>query len=471
MTANPRQQTLRAGQSSATSGHPAGQAEALDDTVMARVTPICAYAGDSVDGASVDANADADACANAEADVGVGAGTTGAASAAEPSKPEKSMPPAFIAALALCAVAMVWLVARDPTAPAGANAPATPPLELAAVDVAVAQPRVLSEVLPLSGTISPYTQATVRSKVTGDVEQVTVREGQDIEQGDIIARVDRRNLQAQYDRELASVEKARAELDLATLNRDKNRSLLEQRYISQNTYESTESAYGGSVANFKLAQAQARLAKLSLDDTVIRAPFSGTVAMRLVQPGEKVSPDSSIVTLVDLRQMVLEAALPASEIPAVAVGQRVRFTVGGFGEREFIGEVQRINPVTTSGSRAVAIYVAVDNADRALKGGMFAQGELTLRSTQPVLSIPQRAVRQQAGISYVHTLQDHKVVRTPVTLGPQQQDEAFIEVRAGLTAGERVILTDIADSRVGSSAIVHGADSVAASAAEVAASR
>ena len=204
---------------------------------------------------------------------------------------------------------------------------------------------------------------------------------------------------------LAAVEKARADLDLAKLNRDKNRTLLEQKYISQNTYEATESAYAASVASFKLAEAQARLAKISLDDAVIRAPFAGTIATRLVQPGEKVSPDSAIVTLVDLRQMVLEAAVPAAEIPSVRVGQTARFTVGGFGEREFTGEVQRINPVTSEGSRAITIYIAVPNADRALKGGMFAQGQLTLDSTQPVLAVAaERGARRSRRANYVYTL-------------------------------------------------------------------
>ena len=144
---------------------------------------------------------------------------------------------------------------------------------------------------------------------------LTVREGQDVRQGDVIARLDTRNLQAQYDREAAAVDKARADLELATLNREKNRSLLTQKYISQNTFEQTESAYAGSAASLKLAEAQARMAKINLDDAIVRAPFAGTVATRLVQPGEKVSPDSSVVALVDLREMLLEAAVPAAEIP------------------------------------------------------------------------------------------------------------------------------------------------------------
>ncbi|MFL6578347.1 MAG: biotin/lipoyl-binding protein, partial [Povalibacter sp.] len=125
----------------------------------------------------------------------------------------KSSKRGWLILAALLIVALVgWTVMRKPaetTQPADA-AGATAPLELAAVDLVAVQPRVLSRALPLSGSISPVVQATVKSKVSGDVEMLTVREGQDVREGDVIARIDTRNLQAQYDRELAAVDKARA---------------------------------------------------------------------------------------------------------------------------------------------------------------------------------------------------------------------------------------------------------------------
>ncbi|MBL8268293.1 efflux RND transporter periplasmic adaptor subunit [Steroidobacter sp.] len=377
---------------------------------------------------------------------------------------------ALIAVAVLAALgAVAWVATREPATPVVAG-PAinAAPVELAAVDVVTVEPRVLSRHLPLSGSIAPFVQATVKSKVGGEVEQLKLREGQDVREGDVIARVDTRNLQAQYDREAAAVEKARADLNLAKLNRDKNRTLLEQKFISQNTFEQTESAYAGSVASFKLAEAEARVAKINLDDAVIRAPFSGTIAKRLVQPGEKVSPDSAIVNLVDLKQMVLEAAVPAAEIPAVRVGQKVSFRVGGFGDRVFQGEVQRINPMTADGSRAIPIYIAVPNADSALKGGMFAQGELMLNSTQPVLAVSQRAVRDEAGASYVYVLRDEKIVRTNVKVGPRSEGEAFVEVRDGLRAGDQVIVADIGDDKAGGVARVRKSEVTAAIASEIA---
>jgi membrane fusion protein, multidrug efflux system len=386
-----------------------------------------------------------------------------------PMQPKKLL----IAAIVIAVLGGVaWVATRDAGAkPPAAAGPAvnSAPIELAAVDVSSVEPRTLSRVLPLSGSIAPFVQATVKSKVGGEVEQLKLREGQDVREGDVIARVDTRNLQAQYDREAAAVDKARADLDLARLNRDKNRTLLDQKFISQNTFEQTESAYAGSVAQLKLAEAEARVAQINLQDAVIRAPFSGTIAKRLVQPGEKVSPDSDIVALVDLKQMVLEAAVPATEIPSVRVGQKVRFRVSGFGDRQFEGEVQRINPLTADGSRAIPVYIAVPNADTALKGGMFAQGELQLDSAQPVLAVAQRAVREEAGAAYVYTLQADKIVRTPVTLGPRNKGEAFVEVRSGLGQGDRVIIADIGNDKAGATARISHTEGASAAANEVAA--
>lgn len=372
---------------------------------------------------------------------------------------------ALIAVLvAVVAGVIVWVAMREPAAGPPATAAESKTIELAAVDVETVAMQTLSRSLPLSGSMSPIVQATLKSKVGGEVELMPLREGQEVREGEVLARIDTRNLQAQYDRQLAAVERARADLQLATLNRDKNRTLLESHYISQNTYEATESAYAGMVANLKLAEADARLAKISLEDAVIRAPFAGTVAKRHVQPGEKVSTDSTIVTLVDLRQMVLEAAVPAADIPAVSIGQRARFKVGGFGAREFDGEVQRINPITADGSRAITIYIAVPNPNQALKGGMFAQGALTLDNVAPVLAVPQRAVHEEAGAAFVYTLRDDKIARTPVKVGAAAPGSTFVEVRDGLVAGDRVIVTAITAEQVGQKVLVRTESAASASA-------
>jgi membrane fusion protein (multidrug efflux system) len=335
-------------------------------------------------------------------------------------------------------------------------------IELAPVDVAVVQARALTRSLPLSGNIAPLVQATIKSKVSGEVEQVSAREGQNVREGEVLVKIDTRNLQAQYDSQAAALEKAKADLSLAKLNRDKNRVLLDQHFISQNTFDATESAYAGNVASVKLAEAQARLAQINLQDAVVRAPFSGTLAKRFVQPGEKVSMDSSLLQLVDVKSMQLEAAIPTMDIPDVKVGQAVNVRVSGFGERMFEGKIQRINPVTEQGSRSITIYVTVANNDEVLRGGMFAQGDVLLDRSAQVLSVPAASIHREAGLPYIYTLSNGLIDRKPVTLGVQSEADGYVEIRSGASAGEQVIISNITGLNAGTRAVVKHASAASA---------
>ena len=227
--------------------------------------------------------------------------------------------------------------------------------------------------------MSPIVQATVKSKVGGEVELMPLREGQDVREGEVLARIDTRNLQAQYDRQLAAVERARADLDLATLNRDKNRTLLEKHYISQNTYEATESAYAGM-----RREPQARRGGCAPREDQSRRRRHSRAVRRHDRQATRAAGRESVAGL-DHRDAGRSAPDGARSGSAgrrhsggAASARRARFKVGGFGAREFDGEVQRINPITADGSRAITIYIAVPNPNSALKGGMFAQGALTL---------------------------------------------------------------------------------------------
>ena len=350
----------------------------------------------------------------------------------------------LVAALVL--VAGLWfLTHRGAAKPAVAPETKTTigPMELAQADIASVELKALSRSLPLSGSLSPLVQATVKSKVSGEVLEVAVREGQTVKRGDLLARIDIKNQRAQFDGQSAALEKARADLKIAKTNRDNSELMLKEKFISKNAYDSATSTYESAAASVRVAEAQARLAQIGLDDAVVRAPISGIVSKRLTQPGEKVSQDSPLLAIVDLGKLELEAPAPASEIPSVKIGQLAHFRVGGFGERVFEGRVERINPTTEEGSRSIKLYLAVDNSDGALRGGMFAQGQLVLDKTDPVPAIPVAAVRSEAGVTYVLALEAGKLVRRAVTLGLHTEDESLVEVREGLAPGAQIIVAKI----------------------------
>lgn len=328
------------------------------------------------------------------------------------------------------------------------------PIELAAADIATVNLMTLSRSLPVSGSLSPLVQTTVKSKVAGEVLTLTVREGQEVKQGDVLARIETRYIKATLDTQVATLQKARADLALAKLNRDNSDAMLKEHFISQNAYDSAASTYEADLATMKAAEAQVALAQLSWDDAVVRAPISGTVVSRLVQPGERVDIDGSIVALVDLSQMEFQALAPASEIPGVKVGQIAHFKVSGFGDRIFDGRVERINPMTEQGSRSITVYLSVPNPDGALKGGMFGQGMLVMDKNAPAPTIPAAAVRSEAGLPFVLVFADGKLYKRPITPGLTSEDGGSVEVRDGLKPGEQVLLAKLDDFKEGAPAVL-----------------
>ena len=145
------------------------------------------------------------------------------------------------------------------------------------------------------------------------------------------------------------------------------------------------------------AEAQVRLAQNALKDAVATAPLSGIVAKRHVQPGEKVAFDTPLVTVVDLKEIELQAMVPAVDIPELKPGMTVELAVDGFGERKFTGRIERINPSTEPGTRAILVFVGIPNPNNELRGGMFATGRIALAASAPVMSLPAVAVRSEGG--------------------------------------------------------------------------
>ncbi|HXN15043.1 MAG TPA: efflux RND transporter periplasmic adaptor subunit, partial [Usitatibacter sp.] len=175
---------------------------------------------------------------------------------------------------------------------------------------------------------------------------------------------------------------------------------------------------------------------------------------KMVNVGEKVGIDSALFALVDLARMEIEAPAPASEIPAVRVGQAVSFRVDGFGERVFDGQVERINPTTEPGSRSITLYISVANRDGALKGGMFAKGQIVLDRTRSSAVIPVEAVHEESGQAYVFTIEGGKIVKRPVRVGVTEPQTGLVEVKGGLETGQHVVSARMSGLKPGAPAIM-----------------
>jgi RND family efflux transporter MFP subunit len=146
-----------------------------------------------------------------------------------------------------------------------------------------------------------------------------------------------------------------------------------------------------------------------------------------------------VFSIVDLKQLTLDAQVPASDIPRIKVGQEVQFKVDGFGQQRFGGKVLRINPATEAGSRAMLVYIGVDNRDGLLRAGMFAKGAVTTAKSAAHPLLPLGAVRQENGRDVVYRVDGGKVQASAVRLGLKNEDEGLVEVLDGVQAGAAVL--------------------------------
>jgi RND family efflux transporter MFP subunit len=336
------------------------------------------------------------------------------------------------------------------------NAPPAP-LEFTAVDVSAVEPHALARRLPVSGTLQPVDQTTIKAKVSGEIRQVLVREGESVKAGQVLARFDTSDLEAKLTDRIGALESGRAQLALAEKTRSQNLALLKQNFISQTAFDSAESNLSVSKGSLKSSEAQVQLARNALRDAVVGTTLSGTVAKRNIQPGEKVNFDSPLFTVVDLGRMELQAMVPANDIPELALGMPVELSIDGFGERHFKGTIERINPMTEAGTRAILVFVQIPNPDAALRGGMFATGRIELSAGAPVPTLPSAAVRSEAGQTFVWTIEGGKLTRRNVAIGRKDESAGRTEIKSELPGSLTVLAARFDNLKEGAPAVVRAA--------------
>ena len=336
----------------------------------------------------------------------------------------------------------------------GLRAKAPPTLEFAASDLTAVEARPLSRWLPVSGALQPVRQAVVKARVSGEVRQVEVREGEPVRAGQAVARFDAADLDARVAERLGAYEAAKAQLALAEKTRAMNVRLLNEKFISQNAFDGSDSSLSVAQGGVKSAEAQLTIARNARKDATVVAPLSGIVAKRHVQPGEKVAFDAPLLTIVDLAELELAANVPAVDVPELRVGMPVELSVDGFGERRFAGRIERISPTTEPGTRSILVFVGLRNADAALKSGMFATGRIGLAASAPVPTLPVAAVRTEAGQSYVWTVDGGKLARRIVVLGRRDDEAGRVEVKTPLPPGAAVLAARFDNLKEGAPALV-----------------
>ena len=311
-------------------------------------------------------------------------------------------------ALAIVVVALAFGIVRAISAKKAQQLAATRAsleqgqIELSQNDVLTAEVRELTQGLAVSGTVKALNYAVIKARVAGELKEITVREGDSVKAGQVLARIDPIEYQRRYEQAQEQAIAAKAQMEIAQRQWDTNKALVDQGFISKTALDNSLASFQGAVASHKAAIAGADVARKSLDDSVLRAPFSGVIALRVAQLGERVGIDAKVLELVDLRQLEVEAPLSPSDSVDVKIGQTAQLQIEDRTEL-VTARVSRLSPSAQAGSRSVLVYLALDKP-AGLRHGLFAKGTLGLLNSH-VMAVPLTSVRTDHPSPYVQVVE------------------------------------------------------------------
>ena len=343
----------------------------------------------------------------------------------------------LLALIAVVALGWRGYAARQATRQAQSAPVKDPVIELSAIDLATAHVVELTSGLPISGALKAVNSAIVKARVPGELQGLTVREGDRVEAGQVIARVESTEYADRVRQAQQQADAAKAQVEIAQRQVDNNAALVRQGFISKTAADNSLASLNTAQANHRAAQAGIDVLRKSLADTVLRAPISGQVSQRLAQPGERVAPEARIVEIVDLSRLELEASVSPADSVAVRVGQQALLRIEGVAQ-PVPATVARINPSAQAGSRSVLIYLTVA-AQPGLRQGLFAQGQLATE-TQRALAVPLNAVRTDKPLPYVQVVEGDRIAHRTVQTGVRGEvdGELWVAVQ-GVADGARVL--------------------------------
>jgi membrane fusion protein (multidrug efflux system) len=348
---------------------------------------------------------------------------------------------------------------------------------------AVEQP--ISRFIRATGTLMAEEQADVAAETAGRVVSAPIERGTAVAQGAELVRLSAEETNAQLKEAEANaaqiearlgitsgsafdanavpeVQNARAAYDLAQSEFARIESLLDQHVVSQSEYDQRrtqaeaarqqyEAAKNGAAQQYQslqAARARVALARKAAADTVVRAPFNGVVAQRLVSTGDYVTRGTKVAVVVRVNPLRIQMTVPEQFVSAVGVGQPVAFAVDAYPGREFQGTVKYVAPALQADQRALTIEAVVPNPKGELKPGLFATARIEQPAKTAAVLVPSSAVQTSGGTSRVYVVNGDRAEERIVTVGQAVGD--LVEISKGLKVGERVATKNVAQLNDGS---------------------
>ena len=373
--------------------------------------------------------------------------------------------------LAAGLVASALTVSACSSSDATVSAEAKP--EPVAITTATVEERAIDRFLRVTGSLAADEQAEVSAEITGRVVETPVERGSRVAQGTVLARVSATEASAQLDeaeanagqiaarlgltpdqafdvKRVPDVMNAKASLDWAESEFARMKSLLDQKVVSQSEfdqrrtqveaarqqYQIAENSAQQSYRSLQAARARVALARKSVADTTVRAPFAGLVAERLVSTGDYVTKGTRVVTVVRIDPMRVELTVPEQSVALVRVGQPVKLTVDAYPNEVFDAKIRFVSPAVRADQRALTVEAVAPNPGGRLKPGLFATASIQQPQGPVALLVPTSAVETLSGTSRVYVVKDNKIEERIVTVGDRIDDR--IEVTSGVSKGEVV---------------------------------
>jgi RND family efflux transporter MFP subunit len=327
----------------------------------------------------------------------------------------------------------------------------TPAIEVTLTTVSWTSPSQSNAVLTASGYVVAQRKAAVASKGTGRLVYLGVVEGDRVKKNQIIARLEDSDVHALLDQAKANLRINEADLKDAQQSLKRQKDLLEKGLATQADYDAAEARQLRVVANIEMAKAMVNGAEVSLENTLIRAPFDGTVLAKNADIGEMVVPmaasvgsKSAVVTIADMTSLQVEADVSESNIQNVKPDQPCEITLDAYPEVRYQGYVAKIVPTADRAKATVMVKVAFKSYDNRVLPEMGAKvlyltkaSDAAASTEKPRLTLPASAIVERAGKKIAFRVIDNKASSVTISVGRAMG--TFIEITDGLTSGEKVI--------------------------------
>src|SRR5467141_299714 len=311
---------------------------------------------------------------------------------------------------------------RDPASGGGGATMGMP------VEVVVARTDTVRDEIGATGQIEAVQSIDLRPEVDGRVVEILIREGQEVDQGTPLFKVDDAQLRAQ-------VAQLEAQRDLAQQALARAKDLAQQNASSTADLEKAE-------AEARSAQAQYDLQRIRLERTTVRAPFAGVVGQRYVSLGDYVTNTTKLASLHTVNPQRAAFQVPERFARQLRPGQDVSFRVAAIPGRDFIRQVDFVDSVVQLPGRTILVKARVPNPARLLQPGMFIEARLVTAVRPNAVVIPEDAVVPAEGTNAAWVVVDGKADRRKVSLGVRTP--GFVEVMDGVKAGEQVVTGGLA---------------------------